>query len=178
MALGIAAIATAVLVTKFDLIVQSVVGRTEAGPVFVVVLGLAFASVAMTGNLYFALAPGGSALRVGNDGVLVLYPNGRQRIIRWDEPRLRLRLLDFSSHEAEAVDYGSPYFLERHRGQWTALSREAFESILSAAVAQKLEVTSFVGFGGYGVPPLVRCIHPPGVRIRTWLGKPLPSHPT
>lgn len=172
-AVGIALIATIVTVARFGQILDGIVGLTQPAVLYLIVLGFTFAAVALTGSLYFALAPGGYLLRLGGEGLTITYPDGKQLHVRWTDPKLRLRLMDFSSHALEVADYGSPYFLERRGGRWTALSQKAFELILSEAYAHNLDVTSFLGFGGYGIAPLIRYIHPQGTRVRIWMGKPL-----
>jgi hypothetical protein len=166
-------IAVVVTAVRFGPILGSLWPLTQPGVVYIVVMGLALATITMLGSLYFTFSPGASRIRLTDSGLVLTYQDGRARLLQWSDVRLKFKLLDFSSRGLDMVEYGSPFFLELPGGQWTALSPEAFQSILMTATENKLAITSFVGFGGYGMPPVVRYVHPRGMRIRRWLRNPV-----
>lgn len=176
-ATGLTIVAIAITATRFVPIIHSLARHSPIGLVYLVVMASALASAALVGYLFFAFAPGPISLRLDKSELRIIYSQGRLRVLPWLDPDLRFKLLDFSAHESEMTDYGSAYFLELSRGQWIALSPVAFGSILRAVREHELATTSFLGFAGYGFPPVVRYVHQPGTRVRTWFRRPIPMTP-
>ena len=170
-AVGLAVIAIAVTAARFGPIVSSLVALSPLGATYAIVLAIVLVSVGLMGSLYLALSPGAHLIRVDQTGLRLTYSNTRVRELRWVDAHLRLKLLDFSSRGTDMTEYGSVYFLELRRGQWTALSAQAFESIRETVKQQGLATTQYRGIAGYGIPPVITCVHPRGTRLRLWFRK-------
>ncbi len=177
-AIGLTIIAVTVTVARFAPIVDSLARPSATGLVYLVIMASALGSAALVGYLFFAFAPGPVSLQVDESELRIIYSEGRLRVLPWIDPDLRFKLLDFSAHDSEMTDYGSAYFLELSWGQWIALSRAAFDSILRAVKEHELATTSFLGFAGYGFPPVVRYVHQPGTRVRAWFRRQIPTTPS
>ncbi len=93
--------------------------------------------------------PGAEAITVDDEGVYLVYPGNRHENLRFEDSRLRVTMLDFSS-QPEWVRANYTYRMRRRRGlpilgpyyRSSLLSREAFDAVLAAARNRGLSVRS------------------------------------
>jgi type II secretory pathway pseudopilin PulG len=83
---------------------------------------------------------GADRIRVDSTGLEFYHASGKIRRLSWRDAKLSLELADFSRIPQQNVLTDTPWAV-RFRGIETALSREAFEAILTGAERHKLIVT-------------------------------------
>jgi len=103
--------------------------------------------IAVTYMAIFAILrtrPGADVVRVGSREVEFTFPDRTSALIRLDDPRLSLRVADFSSVRA-VVDTGvSPYVID-FGNRSSLLAREAYAALIQRAQALGLRIQSTQG---------------------------------
>ncbi len=145
-------------------IVHPTLGLQDVWPLYGGVV-VVWALVAMFGLNLTSFYPGAVALDVSASGLILTYPRGKVETWSWDEPHLRITVVDCSDEPLWTND-GISFFLERIAypriiglsQRRSLLTREAFEAVVNAARVRGLQVTPGRGDAlSYGChPPLYR----------------------
>lgn len=124
---------------------------------FIVGFGL---SVAVLLFSWYRMAQGAVSMALDSTGLGLQGPGDRVVRLKWTDPRLSFSLRDWSNVPS-VVRTGLPYYLEIPWARTHALSRDAFEAILSEARRQGLDIRSSGGAVGlYSSAVLYRIRHP------------------
>ncbi len=103
--------------------------------------------LAIVGLMLFALAPGfpltrrgAGLLKVHDDGIDFWVTSDRVVPVKWDDPKLEIELLDFSRVPQRNPTTDIRYVIRIARLE-TALSREAFDWVITEATHHRLSVS-------------------------------------
>ncbi len=136
---------------------------TAGGQVLVFVLVMTMIAVTYAALSLPVNFSGAVAVRVEPRAIGITYPNRKERILAFDDPRCRFQLRDQSSSARMLAQRRGYYlFVPYVPGDWnlnrrSVLTAEAFEAILHAVQKAGIRITSYQGsqwlFGAF--PPLI-----------------------